>query len=92
MGPVTGSFFDGQHAGRHRVEVTLDEGAGMLIVTGPSLPEARPWPVGRLRALEDLARGYSMPLTLHAETEDEAPRDPARRQPPAAQSTPNRIR
>ncbi len=78
MGPVTGSFFDGQHAGRHRVEVTLDEGAGELIVTGPSLPEALHWPLGRLRALEDLARGYSLTLTLHAETEDEAPRDPAR--------------
>ncbi|WP_306155621.1 M48 family metallopeptidase [Roseovarius sp. MMSF_3281] len=78
MGPVTGSFFDGQHAGRHRVEVTLDEAAGELIVTGPSLPEALHWPCARLRALEDLARGYSLTLTLHAETEDEAPRDPAR--------------
>ena len=78
MGPVTGSYFDGQHAGRHRVEVTLDEGAGMLIVTGPSLPEPLHWPLGQLRALEDLARDYSLTLTLHAETEDESPRDPAR--------------
>ncbi|MRU14707.1 M48 family metallopeptidase [Roseovarius sp. A21] len=78
MGPVTGSFFDGQHAGRHRVEVTLDEGAGVLIVTGPSLPEALHWPLERLRALEDLARDYSLTLTLHAETKDESPRDPAR--------------
>ena len=78
MGPVTGSFFDGQHAGRHRVEVTLDEGAGTLIVTGPSLSAPLQWPLGRLRALEDLARDYSLTLTLHAETEDEAPRDPAR--------------
>jgi predicted Zn-dependent protease len=78
MGPVTGSFFDGQHAGRHRVEVTLDEARGELIVTGPSLPEPLRWPLARLRALEDTARDYSLTLTLHAETEDEAPRDPAR--------------
>ena len=78
MGPVTGSFFDGQHAGRHRVEVTLDEAEGELIVTGPSLSEPLHWPCARLRALSDQARDYSLTLTLHAETEDEAPRDPAR--------------
>lgn len=78
MGPVTGSYFDGQHAGRHRVEVTLDEAEGELIVTGPSLSEPLHWPCARLRALADQARDYSLTLTLHAETEDEAPRDPAR--------------
>ena len=78
MRPVTGSFFDGQHAGRHRVEVSLDEGARKLIVTGSSLPETLQWPLGRLRALEDQSRDYSLTLTLHAETNDEAPRDPAR--------------
>lgn len=78
MGPVTGSYFDGQHAGRHRVEVTLDEAEGELIVTGPSLSEPLHWPLSRLRALEDLARDDSLTLTLHAETKDEAPRDPAR--------------
>lgn len=79
MPGITGRYFDGLTAGDHRVEVVLDEAGGRLVFEGPTL-DVGPvfWPLGRLRALRDQARGYSLTLTLHADSDDEAPRDAAR--------------
>ena len=74
-----GTYFDGQSAGRHRVELVLDERSGALVFDAPTLARGPVrWPLDRLRALRDDARGDGLTLMLHAETTDEAPRDPAR--------------
>ncbi len=79
MPGVAGRYFDGLTAGGHRVEVVLDEVGGRLVFDGPTLGDSPVfWPLGRLRALRDQAREYSLTLTLHADSDDEAPRDAAR--------------
>lgn len=79
MAGVAGVYFDGVTAGRHGVEVVLDEAGGALVFDGPTLEEGPlRWPLARLRRLSDQARDTGLTLTLHADTEDESPRDPAR--------------
>ncbi|HKL54668.1 MAG: M48 family metallopeptidase [Roseovarius sp.] len=75
---VGGTYFDGQSAGRHPVEVTLDEAAGDLVLAGASLDAPLRWPLARLRAQGDHARRDALTLSLHAPSDDESPRDPAR--------------
>ena len=78
MTTAAGRFFDGQTAGRHEVELRLDEAAGVLVISGPTLGADLRWPLDRLRALPDHAPGFGLTVTLHAESGDESPRDPAR--------------
>ncbi|MCZ0812296.1 MAG: M48 family metallopeptidase [Pseudomonadota bacterium] len=78
QGSVAGTYFDGQSAGRHPVEVTIDEAAGDLILSGASLDAPQRWPLARLRAQGDHARRDALTLSLHAPSDDESPRDPAR--------------
>ncbi len=78
MGFATGRFFDGKIAARHRVEVTLDKNAGVLIFGGASLPTEHRWPLDKLRALSDRARDYELVVTLFDAEGDEVPRDTAR--------------
>lgn len=78
-GPVAAVFFDGQTSSRHEVTVVVDwRSPAALILDGaaPGLPLR--WPLERLRALSDQADTAVLVVTLLAETEDEAPRDPAR--------------
>lgn len=78
-GPVAAVFFDGQTSSRHEVSVSVDwrtPAALILDGTTPGLP--RRWPLDRLRALSDRADVKTLVVTVVADTEDEAPRDPAR--------------
>lgn len=79
MPGVGARYFDGQSAGGHDVELILDEAAGQLVFDGPTLGGGpHHWPFARLRAQPDQARKGGLTLMLHAPTQDEAPRDPAR--------------
>lgn len=78
MKAAPGRFFDGETAGRHEVEVRLHAADGLLVIAGPTLGVAQRWPLGRLRALPGHARDFGLTITLHAESGDESPRDPAR--------------
>ncbi len=78
MSWVSGFFYDGETAGRHSVTVEMEEGAGALLLTGPTLDDVQRWPLHRLRALSDHARETSLTLTLHARTKDESLRVAAR--------------
>ncbi|EDM72469.1 hypothetical protein RAZWK3B_09466 [Roseobacter sp. AzwK-3b] len=79
MPGVAARYFDGQSAGRHAVELVLDEVGGQLVFDGPTLGDGpHHWPFARLRAQRDQARKGGLTLMLHAATDDEAPRDPAR--------------
>lgn len=79
MPGIAGRFFDGVTAGDHRVDVVLDEAGGRLVFDGPTFDDGPVfWQLGRLRALRDQARDASLTLTLHADSDDEAPRDAAR--------------
>lgn len=75
---VGGTYFDGRSAGRHPVDVVLDEAAGELVLTGASLDAPQRWPLARLRAQGDHARRDALTLALHAPSNDESPRDTAR--------------
>lgn len=77
--PVAAVFFDGHTAQRHPVFVTVcRDGRGLMIdAQGPGGTPML-WPLDRLRSLADQARSDSLTLTLHSDTEDETPRDPAR--------------
>jgi len=71
-------FFDGLTAGRHDVHVALSEDRLALIISGDALDEPLRWPLMDLRALADTADKTRLTLTRRADTDDEAPRDPAR--------------
>lgn len=71
-------FFDGLTAGRHEVHVALSDDRMALVITGSTLTAPLRWPLMDLRALGDTADTARLTLTCKAETEDEAPRDPAR--------------
>ncbi|MGP6087576.1 M48 family metallopeptidase [Antarctobacter jejuensis] len=71
-------FFDGLTAGRHDVHVALSDGRMSLTITGDTLEAPLVWKLMDLRALADTSDGTRLTLTRLAETEDEAPRDPAR--------------
>ncbi len=62
----------------HRVDVVFDNHNKELVISGDSLPRSQRWPVSQLRALTDEAREYRLTLTVCAEGDDEAQRDPAR--------------
>jgi len=79
MPGVAARYFDGRSAGRHDVDLVLDEVGGQLVFDGPTLADGpQHWPFARLRAQRDHARKGGLTLMLHAPTGDEAPRDPAR--------------
>ncbi|WP_300443520.1 M48 family metallopeptidase [uncultured Mameliella sp.] len=78
MQKTEAQFFDGLTAGRHDVHVALSDDRQAMIITGETLPETLRWPLMDLRALSDTGHTDRLTLTRHAETEDEAPRDPAR--------------
>ncbi|WP_417211652.1 M48 family metallopeptidase [Antarctobacter sp.] len=71
-------FFDGLTAGRHEVHVALSDDRQAMLITGDSLAEPLRWSLMDLRALSDTSHKGRLTLTRHAETDDEAPRDPAR--------------
>jgi len=78
-GPIGAVFFDGLTARRHEVLIapTADR-LGLAIRFRDGQAPAVVWPFDRIRALTDHADRAGLTLTVHAETEDEAPRDPAR--------------
>ncbi|MGX9357482.1 M48 family metallopeptidase [Roseobacteraceae bacterium S113] len=81
MAPQTetrGQFFDGHSAARHEVDVRLSEDRRALLITGASLAEPLRWPLPDLRATSDKSSYDQLVLTVHAQTQDESPRDPAR--------------
>jgi beta-barrel assembly-enhancing protease len=76
--PVAATYFDGQTAVRHDVQLAAHgEYLGITPITPPGKPFV--WPLNRVRALSG-ARDRHGPLTvtLQADTGDESPRDPAR--------------
>ena len=78
-GQTEAAFFDGESAERHKVTVSVHRPhPPILIIEGeaPGLPLH--WPLDKLRALSDQADQNTLIITHVAETEDEAPRDPAR--------------
>ena len=78
-GQTEAAFFDGESAERHKVLVSVHRPhPPLLIIEGdaPGLPLH--WPLDQLRGLSDQADRNTLVVTRLAETEDEAPRDPAR--------------
>ncbi len=76
--PVSGTYFDGQTAVRHDVQI---KAYGEYLGITPVAPPGKPfiWPLARIRALDGhKARHGPLTITLQADTDDEAPRDPAR--------------
>lgn len=71
-------FFDGLTAGRHEVHVALSDDRQAMIITGDTLEAPLRWSLMDLRALSDTSHKGRLTLTRHADTADEAPRDPAR--------------
>ncbi|WP_421906053.1 M48 family metallopeptidase [Mameliella sp.] len=78
MQKTEAQFFDGLTAGRHDVHVALSDDRQAMIITGDTLPEPLRWNLMDLRALSDTGHKDRLTLTRHAQTDDEAPRDPAR--------------
>lgn len=78
MLPVRGDYYDGRIAARRRVQVTLDEGAGALLLTGACFDAAERWPLDRLRALPDHAQDRRLTLAVLAQAGDETKRGAAR--------------
>lgn len=76
--PVAATFFDGQTAQRHAVLVSVSDDGRGLIIDQQAGGSPWLWPLDRLRVLADQAAVGSLTLTLHANSEDESPRDPAR--------------
>lgn len=76
--PVAATFFDGQTAQRHAVLVSVASDGGGLLIDQQAGGNPWLWPLDRLRALADHAQPGSLTLTLHANSTDETPRDPAR--------------
>ncbi|MEO3416894.1 M48 family metallopeptidase [Roseovarius sp. CAU 1744] len=77
MTVAAGSYFDGQSAARHKVEVRIENDA-TLVLTGATLPQPQHWPLDRLRALADQPGVDGLTVTLFSEEGDESPREPAR--------------
>lgn len=78
MQTTEADFFDGLTAGRHAVHVALSDDRQAVLITGETLAEPLRWKLMDLRALRDTSRKDRLTLTRHADTQDEAPRDPAR--------------
>lgn len=78
MLPFQAHFYDGLTAGRHDVHVALNADRVHLDISGDTLSPALHWPLQDLRALKGSADRGGLTLTRVAETDDEAPRDPAR--------------
>lgn len=77
--PVPAIYFDGHTAQRHPVFVSVSrDGRGLSIDLQSPGGTPMLWPLDRLRSLADQARADSLTLTLHADSDDETPRDPAR--------------
>lgn len=79
QGQIAAAYFDGLTARKHDVLIgpTADRlGLAILFRDGQTPPVV--WSFDRIRALADHADRTSLTLTVHAETHDEAPRDPAR--------------
>lgn len=77
MQPAAASYFDGLTATRHVVIVSPSRDLRGVWLQGPSLgTQGVIWPLDRLRLLPGQAG--AMTLTMVADTDDEAPRDPAR--------------
>ena len=71
-------FFDGHTARRHKVRVRPTEDGAALALLAEGAEAEVLWPLTHLRCLPDEADAGALTLTLHRETEDETPRDPAR--------------
>lgn len=77
--PVSATLFDGHTAQRNLVVVSASaDGLGLTIAEPEGGGTPWVWPLDRLRALDGQVEDGSLTLTLHAETDDETPRDPAR--------------
>ncbi len=77
MFPVRAYFYDGLTAKRHDVDITLADNRMGLVLSGPTLAQTYHWPLPDLRAEGGRADAV-LTVMLHADTEDETPRDPAR--------------
>ncbi len=76
--PEPGIYFDGQTARRWQVQVSVQSD---YLVIAPVDPPAKPFhvPVERLRAMAGgRDRKADLTVTIHTDTDDESPRDPAR--------------
>ena len=71
-------FFDGHTARRHKVRVRPTEDGAALALLAEGAEAEVLWPLTHLRRQPDEADAGVLTLTLHRETEDETPRDPAR--------------
>lgn len=76
--PISATFFDGQTAQRHPVLVSVASDGSALLVDQHEIGQVWLWPLSRLRSLADQAVAHSLTLTLHSDSTDESPRDPAR--------------
>lgn len=77
--PIAATLFDGHTAQRNPVVVSITpDGAGLMIAEPENGGTPWVWPLDRLRALTDQADQRRLTVTLHSDTEDETPRDPAR--------------
>ncbi|THD85261.1 M48 family metallopeptidase [Aliigemmobacter aestuarii] len=76
--PVEAVFFDGHSARRHMLRVRpTDDGAGLALLAEGAEAEVV-WPLSHVRRLPGEADRGMLTLTLHHDTGDETPRDPAR--------------
>lgn len=77
--PVSATLFDGHTAQRNLVVVSASpDGLGLTIADPEGGGTPWVWPMDRLRALGGQVEDGSLTVTLHADTDDETPRDPAR--------------
>lgn len=76
-GQIEAAFFDGETARRWAARIAPSQDGLSLIIEREGAPRLV-WPLDRLRALADQSDRARLTLTQFAETEDEAPRDPAR--------------
>lgn len=78
-GQIAATFYDGVTAARHPVRIApTSDRLGLAVLFEEPGRAAVVWPFDRIRALVDQADRGSLVLTLHAASEDETPRDPAR--------------
>ncbi len=72
-------LFDGETAQEHRVILNaLHRDQIYVQISGDTLDTPLEWPVKDLRALRDQSDGSRLVLSYRRDTDDEAPRDPAR--------------
>lgn len=76
-GQIEAAFFDGETARRWAARTAPSQDGLSLIIERDDAPRLV-WSLDRLRALADQSDRTRLTLTQLAETEDEAPRDPAR--------------